>query len=111
MAPKKSRRPRVCGFCGEYIPGPAEWPALARLEGNRCEACDKLLCPRCVRVDAAGTVYCEDCAEGAEIEVGQACVVCGCSDLAACPGGCSWTHDPTAGELPRCSKCPPPKGS
>lgn len=32
------------------------------------------------------------------------CRICGCTDEAACPGGCSWVPDPLmAGEL--CSSC------
>lgn len=106
-----AKKPKLCGDCAEVIPAAADWPALARLGGHRCEVCDKLLCPQCIRVDVAGTVYCEDCAEDQDIEVGTPCVVCACSQLAACEGGCSWVHDVDAGEPPRCSKCPAPKGA
>lgn len=37
------------------------------------------------------------------------CRVCGCTENAACPGGCHWVPDPTmAGDL--CSACAPPGG-
>jgi hypothetical protein len=103
-----ARKPKICDQCGEQLPPAGEWPALKTLGGNRCESCDKLLCPQCLRVDVAGTVYCEDCAEAVEVDVSQACVVCGCSQHAACEGGCSWAHDVDAGESPRCSRCPKP---
>ncbi|HKX71390.1 MAG TPA: hypothetical protein VJM75_09195 [Acidimicrobiales bacterium] len=32
------------------------------------------------------------------------CRICGCTDRAACPGGCSWVPDP-AGEGDLCSAC------
>lgn len=37
----------------------------------------------------------------AAIKAGIGCVVCGCTDLMACPGGCSWTPGPKK----VCSRC------
>ena len=97
-----------CDDCGEEIPRAADWPALKSLDGHHCEECGKALCPRCVRVDVGGTVFCEDCAEDLDVDVSPACIVCGCTEHAGCEGGCSWAHDEAAGEVPRCSRCPKP---
>lgn len=35
----------------------------------------------------------------------MACSKCGCTDVRACPGGCSWVHG--KGEPPMCSACRP----
>lgn len=45
-------------------------------------------------LDAAG--YCGDC-RGDDPDVAT-CRVCGCTDDAACPGGCEWADD-------LCSRC------
>lgn len=33
------------------------------------------------------------------------CVVCGCTDDAACPGGCCWVEDPDGEMRELCSQC------
>jgi primosomal protein N' len=58
-------------------------------------------CPHCggeARLyDDEPAAVCQDCS--AVIEVGPRCVVCGCSELNACPGGCVWATKTM------CSRC------
>ena len=49
---------------------------------------------------------CEECSQNHPerlVLYGPACRVCGCTDEAACEGGCFWIEDPEGGDL--CSNC------
>lgn len=44
-----------------------------------------------------------------ETEGVATCVVCGCTDLHACPGGCSWREVDRERGVGVCSRCPLPR--
>ncbi|MFI0453704.1 DUF5131 family protein [Actinomadura sp. 6N118] len=50
--------------------------------------------------------YPDASADPSEVSDVPTCRGCGCTDDAACPGGCHWVPDPQMGDL--CSRCTPP---
>ena len=92
-APAQAGAERVCTQCAHGFTAP--YAGLGLVDGT---------CPSCGSEDTVAPEDLRDRLRAKDVELGlPACASCGCTQTAACEGGCSWVSiDP-----PRCSACIP----